>query len=220
MLKKIFACALTLAVMICFTGCGSEKVDGTPEKAVLAYAEISMTGESPNMAAAGFSDNDKKEIYFNVARAFVDSMKSIAPLSDESAQEITKKYFDKLKGEISFQSKLVKEDSEHPIVQITTTPIDQSETAKIVAEENDELIALVGMVGKLKAEGADDDKLKENPDLQKLAVATLEKYVNNIHFHPEKSFEVTCTKVKSSDGKIHWAPLDSGQFIDFLTGKS
>lgn len=218
MLSKIFACAMTAAVMLCLVGCGSEKIAGTPDKAVLAYAQIVMTGDSDNMHAAGFSDSDRKEIQFNVERAFVDSMKSVAPLSDASAKEITEIYFDKLKGTVNFQVTL-KGDADRPIVDLTTTPIDQAETARTVASSNDELFALIGMVGKLKADGATDDQLKENPDVQKLAVAALKEYVDNIQFRPEETFSVTCAKVTGSDGNVHWAPADSAAFVNFLTGR-
>lgn len=219
MLKKFFICA-ALLMMICLSGCGSEKVVGSPDKAILAYAEIVMTGASDNMSATGFTEEDQKEIRSNVANSFVESVKSITPLSDESAQEITKLYFDRLKGEVKFNATLKKDDAEHPIVELTTTPIDQAESAKTAALKNDELIALIGMVGQLKSDGATDEQLKDNPDVQKLAVTALTKYVNSICFSSEKTFEVICAKVKGRDGNIHWAPVDSETFVNFLTGKS
>ena len=219
MLTKIFVCMLTLATVICLVGCGEEKIDGTPDKAVLAYAEIAMTGESANMAAAGFTENDRKEIRYNMARTFTEALNGIAPLSQSSAEKITQIYFDKLKGEVKFQTTLKKDDAERPIVTITTTPIDQGSSARNAAIKNEELIALIGMVGKLKSEGASDDDLKENADVQNLAITALTKYIDNIHFQDEKTVDVPCNKVVGSDGKIHWAPADSDAFVDFLTGK-
>lgn len=219
MLKKSLICA-ALLLTICLTGCGEEKILGSPDKAVLAYAEIAMTGASDNMAAAGFTEEDQNEIRFNVAKTFVDSMKSITPLNNTAAEEITKLYFDRLKGELKFNVTLKKNDAEHPIVEITTTPIDQAESAKTAAFKNDELIALIGMVGQLKSEGATDEQLRDNPEVQKLAVTALKKYVDNIRFRPEKTFEVTCAKIKGRDGNLHWAPVDSAAFVNFLTGQS
>lgn len=219
MLKKIFVCALTLAA-ICLVGCGSEKIVGSPEKAVLAYAEISMTGDSENMTAAGFSESDRNEIRYIMVNTFINSMKNVTPLSDESAEEVTKIYFDKLKGSLKFKATLKKDDAEHPIVELTATPIDQHETARAAASGNDELIALLGMVGRLKADGATDEQLKENPDVQKLAVKSLAKYIDNISFKPETTFEVTCSKVTGRDKNIHWAPEDAEAFVAFLTGQS
>ena len=76
------------------------------------------------------------------------------------------------------------------------------------------------MVGQLKSEGATDEQLRDNPDVQKLAVTALKKYVDNSRFRPEKTFEVPCAKVKGRDGNLHWAPVDSKAFVNFLTGQS
>ena len=219
MLRKIFVCALTLTAVICLVGCGEEKIDGTPDKAVLAYAEIAMTGDSENMSAAGFTENDRKEIRYNMARTFIDALSGVAPLSQSSAEKITQIYFDRLKGEVKIQTTLKKNDPDRPIVTITTTPIDQGSSARSAAAKNEELIALIGMVGKLKSEGANEDALKENADVQNLAITALTKYINNIQFQDEKTIDVLCNKVTGSDGKVHWAPVDSAAFVDFLTGK-
>jgi len=219
MLKKILICA-ALTLMTCLTGCGSEKISGSPDKAILAYAQIAMTGASDNMSAAGFDEQDANEIRFNVARTFVDSMKSITPLSEATAEEVTKIYFNKLKDNVKFQVTLTKDDAEHPIVALTTTPVDQAGTARTSALKNDEIIALLGMVGQLKSDGANEQQLKDNPEVQKLAVTALTKYIENIRFQPEKTFEVTCTKLTGRDGNLHWAPVDSEAFVNFLTGQS
>lgn len=219
MLKKIFVYALMLAAMF-MTGCGADKIEGTPDKAVLAYAEIAMTGSTENMAAAGFTENDRNEIRYRMANTFIDSMKNVTPLSQKSAEEITNIYFDKLKDAVKFNVTLKKDDADRPIVELTTTPIDQAETARTAAAGNDELLALIGMVGQLKSNGATDEQLKENSDVQNLAINALKKYIDNIHFGAEKSFDVACGKVTGSDGKIHWAPLDSEAFINFLTGNN
>lgn len=218
MLKKIFVCALIVAAL-CMTGCGSEKISGSPDKAVLAYAEIAMTGSSDNMAAAGFTADDQQEIRHNMATTFVNTMASIAPLSDATAEQITNIYFDKLKGNLKFNATLKKDDAERPIVELTATPIDQGETARKAAAKNDELLALIGMVGQLKADGATDEQLKENADVQKLAVNALTKYVDNIKFKPEETIDVPCKKITGRDGNIHWAPNNEDDFVNFLTGK-
>ena len=219
MLKKIFALMMICAFAL-MTGCGSDKIVGSPDKAVLAYAEIAMTGSSDNMQAAGFSEDDGKAIRFNVARAFIESLENVAPLSDASAEQVADIYFNKLKGAMNFQVKVVKDDPERPIVEITTTPIDQGETARASVTENDELLALVGMVGKLKSDGADDESLKENADVQKLAVDALTKYIENIKFASDQTYQVPCSKVTGSDKNVHWAPADSELFINFLTGRN
>ena len=216
MLKKILICAVIIASML-IVGCGEEKISGTPDKAVLAYAEIVMTGESDNLTAAGFSEDDKNSIRQAVTNNFIASLSNIAPLSDESAQELSQMYFDRLKGNVTFKTTLKSEGSQ-PIVELTTTPVDLAAAAKS-ASQNDELIALLGMVGKLKSDGATEEQLKSSPDVQKLAVTAFGKYIAGISFQPEKNLEVPCQKVSGADGNAHWMPADGKKLIDNLTGQ-
>ena len=216
MIRKILICAVMIAAML-IVGCGEEKIMGTPDKAILAYAEIAMTGESENLSAAGFSEDDKNAIRQAVANNFIASLADVAPLSEASAQELAQIYFDKLRGNVAFKTTLKSEGSQ-PIVELTTTPIDQSASAKS-ASKNDELIALLGMVGKLKSDGVTEEQLKASPDVQKLAVTALSKYIAVISFQPEKTFEITCQKVTGTDGNAHWAPTDGKNLIDLLTGQ-
>ena len=218
MLRKIFICAALVTALLA-AGCGGEeKIVGTPDKAVLACAEIIMTGDSENLSAAGLSADDKNALRLAVANSFIKSMKKIAPLSEESAQALTQIYFDKLKGNVAFKTTL-KSNGDKPVVELTTTPIDQAATAKTSAADNNEIIALVGMVGKLKADGATEDQLTSSPDVQKLAVSALTKYIDCIAFQPEKTFEITCQKVSGADGTAHWAPEDGKALIDLLAGQ-
>lgn len=217
MLKKILICAVTVAAML-VVGCGEEKIIGTPDKAILAYAEIVMTGESENLAAAGFSEEDKNSIRQAVSVIFIKSFESIAPLSEDSAHKLTQIYFDKLKGNVTFKTTL-KSSGEPPIVELTTTPIDNAASVKTAASNNDELIALLGMVGKLKSEGVTEEQLKASPDVQNLAVSALGKYIANISFQSEKTFDIPCQKVTGADGNTHWAPAEGKELIDLLTGQ-
>ena len=207
MLRKILICA-ALTVTLIVTGCGEEKIIGTPDKAVLAYAETVMTGESENLSAGGLDEDDRNSIRKAVAATFIASMENIAPLSDAAAQEIAQKYFDKLKGNVALKTTL-KSEGAQPIVELTTA-----------AANNDELIALVGMVGKLKSDGATDEQLKDNPDVQKLAVSAVGKYIDGISFRPEKTFEIPCQKVTGASGNTHWMPADGKALIDLLTGQN
>lgn len=218
MLRKMLICAVTLAMMICLSGCGEEKVEGTPDKAILAYAEIFMTGDSANLAAAGFSEAYKENIRTQMIEAFSESFKDIAPLDDESLAAITQKFYSRFKDEIKFQVTLKKDDAKNPVVEIKTTPPNQVE-ANRAAISNDELIALIGMVGQLKADGSTDEELKNNPDVQKLAVTAISKYIDNIPLQPEKTLDVTCEAVKGSDGKFLWVPKDLKVFKDFIRGQ-
>ena len=219
MLRKMLICAATLAMMICLSGCGEEKVEGTPDKAILAYAEIFMTGDSANLAAAGFSEAYKENIRGQMIEAFNESFKDIVPLNEESSSAVTKKFYSTFKDKIKFKVALKKDDRKNPVVELTTTPPDQV-GANRAAVSNDELIALIGMVGQLKADGATDEQLKDNADVQKLAVTAIEKYIDNIPLQPEKSLDVTCEAVKGSDGKILWVPQDIKIFKDFIRGQN
>ena len=216
MFRKFFICVLMFAAVL-MIGCGGEKVVGSPDKAILAYAEIFMTGDSENLAAAGFSEAYKKNIRGQMTEAFIESFKDIVPLTDETAATVTKKFHSKFKDEIKFQVTLKKDDAKNPVVELKTTPPDQV-AANRAAISNDELIALIGMVGQLKSDGATDEQLKENPEVQKLAVTALEKYIDNIPLQPEKVIDVTCEAVEGSDGKTIWVPQDLKVFKDFVRG--
>lgn len=218
MLRVILICAVTL-LAICLTGCGEEKVEGTPDKAILAYAEIFMTGESENLSAAGFSEAYKENIRGQMLEAFSESFKDIVPLNKNSTETVATKFYSTFKDKIKFQVTLKKDDAKNPVVELKTTPPDQI-GANRAAVSNDELLALIGMVGQLKSDGATDDQLKSNPEVQNLAVSAIEKYIDNIPLQAEKSLDITCEAVKGSDGKILWAPKDLKVFKDFIRGQS
>ena len=219
MLRKILICAASLMIIF-LAGCGEEKkIEGTPDKAVLAYAEIFMKGDSENLAAAGFTEDYKENIRGQMIEAFSESFKDIAPLNEESTAAIATKFYSRFKDEIKFQATLKKADEKNPVVEFTTTPPNQVE-ANRAAISNDELIALIGMVGQLKADGATDEQLKENADVQKLAVSAIEKYIDNVPLQAEKTLDVTCEAVKGADGKFRWAPKDLKIFKDFIRGQT
>ena len=224
MFKRIFACALILAAMFCMTGCGGEKPastennNATPDKAVLAYAELTTHGKSDNAAAAGLTDKEKSDISNAIITGFAKSIVEVAPLSDNSLQAITKVFHEKFSKDMKFTATVKKDDAANPVVELKTTPIDYNAAVQ-GAGAIDEWIALVGMVGQLKADGATDDQLKQNPEVQKLAVTAFTKYIEGVPFQEEKTFEVPCVKVDGSDGKVHWAPEDGKKLTDFVTGR-
>ena len=216
MLKKIFICLLMSATIIC-AGCGEEKVVGTPDKAILAYAEIITTGESENLSAAGFSEEDNKNLRDVILKIFLKPFSDAVPLSDETMTELEKIFYANNKTKMTFQTKMKTDNKEHPVVELTTTPLDISNANKEL-QKNNELFALLGMVGKLKSDGITDDQLKQNPEVQKLAVTAFTKYIEGVPFQEEKTFEVPCKKVEGTDGNIHWAPADAKALTDFMTG--
>lgn len=225
MFKRIFACTLILAAMFCMTGCGGDEkpaatnnTDPTPDKAVLAYAEMLTHGKTDNAAAAGFTDKEKTELGNAVVAGFVTSLAEVAPLNDKSVQAITKVYHEKFSKDMKFTATVKKDDAKNPVVEIKTTPMD-SDAAIQAAGKNDEWIALVGMVGQLKADGATNDQLKANNDVQTAAVNALTKHINAIPLQSEKTLDVTCSQVKGSDGKMYWAPENPEALTTFITGQ-
>ena len=215
MIKKIFVCALMLAAVV-LSGCGGGKVVGTPDKAVLAYCEIITMGESPNLAAAGFSEEDNKNLRKKIVNVFAESFAGVVPLSDESAEELAKIFYDNSKAKMTFQAKIKTDDAEHPVVELTTTPFN---LGKAAGTPNDNLIALMGMVGKLKSDGATDEQLKANAEVQELAVTAFGKYFGEISVREERTLEVPCDKVTGTDGQTHWAPADVNALTDFILGE-
>ena len=215
MIKKIFVCALMLAAVV-LSGCGGGKVVGTPDKAVLAYCEIITMGESPNLAAAGFSEEDNKNLRKKIVNVFAESFAGVVPLSDESAEELAKIFYDNSKAKMTFQAKIKTDDAEHPVVELTMTPFN---LGKAAGTPNDNLIALMGMVGKLKSDGATDEQLKANAEVQELAVTAFGKYFGEISVREERTLEVPCDKVTGTDGQTHWAPADVNALTDFILGE-
>lgn len=214
--RNIFICAVTLAAII-YIGCGADKVIGSPEKSVLAYVETITTGESPNMAEAGFTEADNKNLGNILVKAFAESFTGVIPLNEETLAELGKTFHAHCKANMTFQAKLKTSDG-NPVVELTTTPLDM-DTATKMATSNDELIALFGMVGKLKAEGATDEQLLNNSDVQKLAVSALGKYIESIPVKEEKTIDIPCAKIDGSDGNTHWAPAKVPALTDFVMGK-
>ena len=215
---KIFVCALILAATFCIAACGGEKQTSNADKAVLAYAELMTQGKSDNATVADISDADKTEIAKTISANFIAGIAEVAPLNDQSAQAVTAAFNERFAKDMKFTATIKTDDAAHPVVELKTTPIDYKAAVQ-GAGSIDEWIALVGMVGNLKADGATDAQLKSNADVQKLAVTALTKFVNSVPLQGEKTFDVTCDKVKGSDGKDHWAPADLDAFTKFLTGQ-
>lgn len=215
---KIFVCALILAATFCIAACGGEKQTSNADKAVLAYAELMTQGKSDNATVADISDADKTEIAKTISANFIAGIAEVAPLNDQSAQAVTAAFNERFAKDMKFTATIKTDDAAHPVVELKTTPIDYKAAVQ-GAGSIDEWLALVGMVGKLKADGATDAQLKSNADVQKLAVTALTKFVSSIPLQGEKTFDVTCDKVKGSDGKDHFAPADLDAFTKFLTGQ-
>ena len=238
MVKKIVFGALTLLLALCLVGCGGKKedsakkdeaapkteetaaVEGTPDKAVLAYAQLYAYGviEDENQAAAGMTEKDIEAVQDQVLAPIVDSFKEY-PLSDESVAEMTGRYVEKLHAAMDMKTTVKKDDKEHPVVELTATTIDQAGAAK-VAEGNQDLIALGTAYGELQAQGLTPEQLKESAEFQQFALDSIDKFIDEFPLNAEKTLEVTCKAVQGSDGKMYWAPEDPVAVAKFVTGQN
>lgn len=237
MVKKVVFGALTLLLALCLVGCGGKKddnakkddasakteealkVEGTPDKAVLAYAQLYAYGiiEDENQAAAGMTEKDITAVQDQVLSPIVDAFKEY-PLSEESVAEMTGRYVAKLHSAMNMSATVKKEDKEHPIIGLHATTIDQAGAAK-VAESNADLVALGTAYGELQAQGLTAEQLKESAEFQQFALESIDNFINEFPLNAEQTLEVTCEVVQGSDGKNYWAPQDPSAVAKFVTGQ-
>jgi len=236
MLRKILLGALTVLLALSLVGCGAKKdaaktdapaeqkteavtVEGTPDKAVLAYAQLYAYGiiEDENQAAAGMQQADIEKVQDQVLAPIVEAFK-MYPLSDKSVEEMTTQYVGKLHMAMDIKATVKTEDKEHPVVELKATTINQEGAAK-VAEENADLVALGTAYGELKAQGLTDEDLKASEDFQQFALESIDKYINEFPLNEEMTLEVTCDAVKGSDGKMYWAPQNPEAVAKFVSGQ-
>ena len=237
MIRKVLFGALTLLLALCLVGCGGKKedtakkdeappkaeetvaVEGAPDKAVLAYAQLYAYGviEDENQAAAGMTEKDIEAVQDQVIAPIVDAFKEY-PLSDESVAEMTGRYVAKLHAGMDMKATVKKDDKENPVVELTATTINQEGAAK-VAEGNQDLIALGTAYGELQAQGLTEEQLKESAEFQQFALDSIDKFIDEFPLNAEQTLEVTCEAVKGSDGKMYWAPKDPGAIAKFVTGQ-
>ena len=222
MLKRILAGALTILFALCMVGCGggdkpadkpaAEKKDVTADKAVLAYAELLMTGESANADAVGLSDAEKAELAGQFQKDLVELLGNAVPLSDKSAETIAKAYQEKCKKDMKFKAVVKKDDAENPVVELTTTPWDAKGFQNDPAQGDYD--ALVEMNMQLREGGSTPEQIKQNEEFQNLAVEAFTKSFNAFQMQDEKTLVVNCNKVND-----HFAPADVKVLKDFLTGQ-
>ena len=214
MLRKILFGALTLLLALSLVGCGAKKdaaktdapaeqkaevaVEGTPDKAVLAYAQLYKVQE---------------QVVAPLVQAF-----SQYPLSEESVSTMTAQYIEKLHTAMDMKATVKTEDKEHPVVELKATTINQEGAAK-VAETNEDLVALGTAYGELQAQGLTEEDLKTSPDFQQFALESIDKYINEFPLNEEATLEVTCKAVEGSDGKMYWAPENPEAVAKFVTGQ-
>ena len=237
MLRKILFGVLTLLLTLSLVGCGggdnnakkdeapqkaeeAAKVpEGSPDKAVLAYAQLYAYGviEDENQAAAGLTDKDIEDVQEKVLSPIVDAFKEY-PLSEESVAEMTGQYVAKLHAGMDIKTTVKKDDPTNPVVELTATTINQEGAVK-VAENNTDLVALGTAFGELQAQGLTEEQLKTNPEFQQFALESIDKFIDEFPLNPESSIEVVCVAAEGSDGKLYWAPKDPEAIAKFVTGQ-
>lgn len=238
MVRKVLFGALTLLLALSLVGCGGKKdaagdakkdeapakaeevqVDGTPDKAVLAYAQLYAYGiiEDENMKAAGMAEKDIEAVQDQVLAPIVDAFKQY-PLSDESVAEMTGKYVAKLHTAMEIKATVKKDDAKNPVVELKATTINQAGAVQ-VAENNADLIALGTAYSELQAQGLTAEQLKESAEFQQFALESIDNFINEFPLNAEQTLEVTCEAVQGSDGKMYWAPQDPQAVAKFVSGK-
>lgn len=238
MLKKILFGALTVLLALSLVGCGGKKesapanapapakteeakatVEGSPEKAVLAYAQLYAYGviEDENQKAAGMTEKDIEAVQDQVLAPIVESF-SQYPLSDESVAEMTGRYVGKLSAAMDMSATVKKDDATNPVVELHVTTINQAGAAE-VAKNNADLVALGTAYGELQAQGLSEADLKASAEFQQFALESIDKFIDEFPLNAEQTLEVTCTAVEGSDGKKYWAPKDPQAVAKFVTGQ-
>ena len=235
MLKKILFGALTVLLALSLVGCGAKKdaaktdapaeqkaevtVEGAPDKAVLACAQLLAYGktDAENQAAAGITEADAEKAKTQALMPITEAFK-VYPLSDESVAEVTGKYVEKLQAAMDIKATVKTEDKEHPVVELSAVTINQEGVAKVAAD-NADLAALASAYEELKANGLSDDDLKASADFQQFAVESIDNYINEFPLNETATLEVTCNAVEGSDGKKYWAPADSEAVAKFVSGQ-
>ncbi len=235
MLKKILFGALTVLLALSLVGCGGNKggdagkkedekktevtVEGTPDKAVLAYAQLYAYGmvADENKMAAGMTDADIEKVQEQVITPLIEAFK-MYPLSEESVATMTAQYIEKLHAAMDMKATVKKDDKEHPVVELTATTINQEGAAK-VAEENTDLVALGTAYGELQAQGLTEEQLKASEEFQQFALESIDNYINEFPLNEAATMEFTCKAVEGSDGKMYWAPENPEAVAKFVTGQ-
>ena len=216
--KMTFGLKMLLAfvgIMIIFlmTGC-SDKPKESADKAVLAYAELYTFASSEHLSATGMTDAQSGKISDGVLSSVKQQFASFQ-LTDANVDAITDAYLTDLAGRMTLETKLKKDDSEQPVVELTATPLDTAGAAQLAATDAD-MVSMATYMGQAAAQGVN---LKADAQFQTAAMSTLKDYIHKIPLQGKKTMDVTCKLVKSDDGKdVYWAPSDPEAIARFIAG--
>ena len=219
MLRKIFSVAM-LAVLLLLTACGQKLPDSSADKTVEAYAQLYSCGEINDELkhATNLSDADIAAAREKVIAPLLRALKQY-PLSEETSQGITKKFLDRIKNIMDITATLEKgDDSARPVVELVTTTINP-ETVELFAADDDGLNALKAEIAELKARGVTDDELKQNPEIQKLALEAIGNFVGEFNMNERATILVPCKIVTGADGKLYWQPENVEAILQHISGQ-
>ena len=227
MLRKVLFGLLTALLALSLVGCGGNKggdapkkddkaaatVEGTADKAVLAYAQLQAYG-TPDEDAIKATGLTQKEVEDIQAQVLGGSMFAFAnySLSKENLDAISNQYAENLKAKTNVKATIKKDDAENPVVELTAT------TLKNDATENPDLTTLNKALEELKAQGLTDEQLVASADYQAFAIDSLKKVIESMQFNEAASVEVPCVVVEK-DGKKYWAPKDATVIENFIWSK-
>lgn len=212
--KRMLLPFIAVLAMFLVAGCGDKPKD-TADKAVLAYAELYTYGDTDKTEATGMTKEQKDKIS-EALLTEVDQMFQSMMLTEDNAIAITNYYVADRKANMSLKAKVKKDDSEHPVVELSATPVDKAEFDKLM-QTNEDLVALGVVLGLAQQQGVD---VRNDPAYQQGAMDVLRKFIDEIPYDTEKTLEVPCDMVKSDDGKtLHWAPKDPKAIQKFLDGE-
>ena len=212
--KRLLLPFIAVLAMFLVAGCGDKPKD-TADKAVLAYAELYAYGDTDKTEAAGLTKEQKEKIS-EALLTEVDQQFQSMMLSKDNAVAVTNYYIADRKANITLKAKVKKDDSEHPVVELTATPVDKAEFDKIM-QTNEDLVALGVVLGLAQQQGVD---VRHDPSYQQGAMDVLRKFIDEIPYDDEKTLDVPCDMVKSDDGKsLHWATKPPKTIQKFLDGE-
>ena len=228
MLKKIVFGALTLLLAICMVGCGGNKgggadkkdtaaVEGTPDKAILAYAQLYAYGNPDEDAvkAAGLTEKEILDVQTTTLGGPMFAFANFS-LSKPNLESIVNQYSENMKASTKVNATLKKDDKESPVVEITAATYKNDAESNKVGEE--EINLLQKALDELKAQGLTDEQLVASEEYQAFALESLKKVIGSIQFNDAASIEVPCVIVEK-DGKKYWAPKDVKAIENFFWTK-
>ncbi|MBR4903660.1 MAG: hypothetical protein IKZ53_03240 [Selenomonadaceae bacterium] len=230
MLKKVLFGALTVLLALSLIGCGGKKdtaaadkkdaavtVEGTADKAVLAYAQLYAYGNPDEDAikAAGLTEDEIKKVQEQVIGGPMFAFANFS-LSKENLESVVNQYTEKIKAKTNVKVTLKKDDAENPVVELAVSTINNDASTKAAEEE---LNILNKALEELKAQGLTDEQLVASAEYQAFALESLNKIIDAYVFNAESNLEVPCVAVDKAEGKKYWAPKDISAIENFIWSK-